>query len=77
MSAFTKSLREDYARAITEYQTKLSAATTAEELDAAELILTGAELIEKKYSRLEDAEAAVPQVAILSLLSFCGNCKSR
>lgn len=64
MSAFTKSLREEYATAITQYQDKLSAASNAEELDAAEQILNGAELIEQKFTKLEAAEALEAKLAI-------------
>ncbi len=64
MSAITKALREDYARAITEYQEKLSAAQNAEELDAAEAVLNGAELIEQKFSKLEAAEALQAKLAV-------------
>jgi HK97 family phage major capsid protein len=64
MSAYTKSLREDYARAVTEYQEKLSAAENAEELDAAEAILNGAELIEQKFTKLESAEALQAKLAV-------------
>lgn len=64
MSAYSRTLREDYARAITEYQERLSAAETAEELDAAETILEGAENIERKFTKLEAAEALEAKLAV-------------
>lgn len=64
MSAYTKSLREQYAAAVTEYQSKLTAAGTSEELDQAESILNGAELIERKIQKLEAAEALESKLAV-------------
>jgi HK97 family phage major capsid protein len=64
MSAYTKSLREEYARAVTQYQEMLTAATNAEELDAAEQVLKGAELIEAKFAKLEAAEALEAKLTV-------------
>jgi HK97 family phage major capsid protein len=64
MSVYTKSLREDYARAITQYQELLTAASNAEELDAAEAVLKGAELIEAKFAKLEAAEQLSAKLAV-------------